>query len=89
MLLETKDTLLIMAKTTGVQLGDHFDAFIAEKLETGRYRNAGELIREGLRRIEIDEKNWMFCRKSWKLAVDMQREVSLSIISLMNLLWLD
>jgi antitoxin ParD1/3/4 len=45
-----------MAKTTSIQLGDHFDKFIAEKLKSGRYRNASELIREGLRRIETDEQ---------------------------------
>ena len=47
---------MTMAKTTSIQLGDHFDRFIAEKLKSGRYRNASELIREGLRRIETDEK---------------------------------
>ena len=45
-----------MAKTTSIQLGDHFDNFIAKKLKSGRYRNASELIREGLRRIETDEQ---------------------------------
>lgn len=47
---------MIMAKTTSIQLGDHFDRFISEKLKSGRYRNASELIREGLRRIETDEQ---------------------------------
>ncbi len=47
---------MTMAKTTSIQLGDHFDKFIAEKLKSGRYRNASELIREGLRRIETDEQ---------------------------------
>ena len=45
-----------MAKTTSIQLGDHFDQFIAEKIKSGRYRNASELVREGLRRIEQDEQ---------------------------------
>ena len=47
---------MTMAKTTSIQLGDHFDNFIAEKLKSGRYRNASELIREGLRRIETAEE---------------------------------
>ena len=47
---------MTMAKTTSIQLGDYFDKFIAEKLKSGRYRNASEIIREGLRRMETDEK---------------------------------
>lgn len=47
---------MTMAKTTSIQLGDHFETFIAKKLDEGTYRNASELIREGLRRIETDEQ---------------------------------
>ena len=45
-----------MSKTTSIRLGEHFDTFIDEKLKSGSYKNASELIREGLRRIESDEK---------------------------------
>lgn len=43
-------------KTTTVALGTHFDEFIQTSLRGGRYTNASEVIRAGLRRLEEDEK---------------------------------
>lgn len=38
-----------------VNLGPHFDRFVQEKLEQGRYQNASEVIRAGLRLLEDAE----------------------------------
>ncbi len=35
-----------------VTLTDHFDHFINENLESGRFSNASEMVREGLRLLE-------------------------------------
>ena len=43
-------------KTTPVALGDHFDNFIQASVLGGRYNNASEVIRAGLRRLEEDER---------------------------------
>ena len=43
-------------KTTTVALGSHFDAFIQACVQGGRYTNASEVIRAGLRRLEEDEQ---------------------------------
>ena len=43
-------------KTTTVALGSHFDAFIQASVLGGRYTNASEVIRAGLRRLEEDEQ---------------------------------
>ena len=39
-----------------VNLGPHFDRFVQEKLAEGRYQNASEVIRAGLRLLEDAEK---------------------------------
>ena len=36
-------------------VGDHFDKFIREQVEAGRYNNASEVVREGLRLVEERE----------------------------------
>ena len=43
-------------KTTTVALGPHVDAFIQASVQGGRYTNASEVIRAGLRRLEEDEQ---------------------------------
>ena len=43
-------------KTTTVALGPQFDAFVQASVLGGRYTNASEVIRAGLRRLEEDEQ---------------------------------
>ena len=44
-----------MAKNTSITLGNHFDAFIAQQVKTGRYASASEVVRAGLRMLEDTE----------------------------------
>ncbi len=36
-------------------IGEYFESFIKAQLETGRYNNASEIVREGLRLVEERE----------------------------------
>jgi antitoxin ParD1/3/4 len=36
-------------------VGDHFDSFIARQVEAGRFNNASEVVRAGLRLLEDHE----------------------------------
>jgi len=44
-----------MSRNTSVTLGEHFDAFVNQKIAEGRFQSVSEAVRAGLRRLEEDE----------------------------------
>ena len=44
-----------MRKNTSVALGNYFESFVENKISQGRYKNASEVIRAGLRLLEVEE----------------------------------
>ena len=45
-----------MGKNTSITLGSYFDQFIQSTLSEGRYKNASEVVRAGLRLLEEEEQ---------------------------------
>lgn len=44
-----------MGRNTSISLGDHFENFVEDKVIRGRFKNASEVIRAGLRLLEEEE----------------------------------
>lgn len=55
-----------MQKHTSTTLGPHFDTFIAEQLETGRYSSTSEVLQAGLRLLEKSETRLTLLRQLLK-----------------------
>lgn len=44
-----------MAKNTSITLGDHFESFVTQQVQSGRYGSTREVIRSALRLLENQE----------------------------------
>lgn len=44
-----------MGKNTSIILGDHFDKFVRSEVISGRYASASEVLRSGLRLLEVEK----------------------------------
>jgi antitoxin ParD1/3/4 len=53
-----------MSKNTSITLGSYFDQFIQGVLREGRYKNASEVIRAGLRLLEEEEQKIIALRQA-------------------------
>lgn len=57
-------------KTTSVALGPHFEDFIQASILSGRYNNASEVVRSGLRLLEIEEQKLAALRSAIQEGID-------------------
>jgi antitoxin ParD1/3/4 len=53
-----------MGKNTSISLGDHFESFIEHSLSEGRFKNASEVIRAGLRLLKEDENQLLVLKNA-------------------------
>ena len=56
-----------MGRNTTITLGDHFSAFVDDRIKAGRFETTSEAVRAGLRLLEADEAKLDMLRE--KLAV--------------------
>jgi antitoxin ParD1/3/4 len=47
-----------MGRNTSISLGEHFEEFVKFRIQEGRYKNASEVIRAGLRLLEEEEQKF-------------------------------
>jgi antitoxin ParD1/3/4 len=59
-----------MGRNTSMALGDHFEKFVDEKIAEGRFKNASEVIRAGLRLLEDEENKIRILREALQLGID-------------------
>ena len=56
--------------TRNINLTDELDRFVAKKVKTGRYENASEVVRAGLRTLEREEQQYEAKIAALKAAID-------------------
>ena len=59
-----------MGRNTSVSLGDHFENFVEHRISEGRYKNASEVIRAGLRLLEDEENRIVMLRTAIQEGID-------------------
>lgn len=62
-----------MGRNTSISLGDHFENFIEHSINDGRFNNASEVIRAGLRLLEEEENRILSLRKAIKVGLNSGR----------------
>jgi antitoxin ParD1/3/4 len=59
-----------MGRNTSVSLGDYFENFVDGRISEGRYKNASEVIRAGLRLLEEEETKIKSLRQAIQEGID-------------------
>jgi antitoxin ParD1/3/4 len=56
--------------TTSIDLGEHFADFVNALKQSGRYRNASEAVRAGLRLLEVQEADYQTKLETLRKAIE-------------------
>ena len=55
---------------TSVVLSSHFETFVREQVESGRYNNASEVVRAGLRLLEDEQNRLQLQNQAMRAAIE-------------------
>jgi antitoxin ParD1/3/4 len=53
-----------MSRNTSISIGNYFDNFIQNRISAGRFKNASEVVRAGLRLLEEEENRMIALREA-------------------------
>ena len=59
-----------MGRNTSISLGNHFESFIVSTVNNGRFNNASEVVRAGLRLLEDEENKIISLRNAIQEGID-------------------
>jgi antitoxin ParD1/3/4 len=59
-----------MGRNTSVSLGDYFEDFVDNSVSEGRFKNASEVIRAGLRLLEEEESKVIALKNAIQEGID-------------------
>jgi len=59
-----------MSKNTSITLGNYFEDFVQKRISAGRYKNASEVIRAGLRLLEEEEDKMPALKQAIQEGID-------------------
>ena len=62
-----------MGRNTSISLGNHFESFIEHSIIDGRFNNASEVVRAGLRLLEEEENKIIALRKAINEGIESGR----------------
>lgn len=59
-----------MGRNTSVSLGNYFESFVENRVSEGRFKNASEVIRAGLRLLESEENKVIILKNAIKEGIE-------------------
>ena len=59
-----------MGRNTSVSLGNYFESFVDNRVSEGRFKNASEVIRAGLRLLESEENKVIILKNAIKDGIE-------------------